>query len=211
MLTFSIIIPVYNKSGTLQRCLSSIISQVGDDTEILAVDDGSTDGSLELLEAAEGAHGVRVLRRDTPGPGGYAARNLGAREARGEWLLFLDADDYVAPDHLEGFREVIEARGRWLDLIVSGHTKVAGRSRSASWLPAAAGFMGQDQVLSQLSISDFMHMNSVCVRRDRFLAMGGFPAGRFRRGGDVYTWVRLVLSVPGLYHTGPCHFLLGTG
>ena len=198
---FSIVIPVFNKVGTLARCLDSVLAQAGDDVDVVAVDDGSTDGSRDLLRAYAQSHGVRLFWRDAPGPGGYAARNLGARQAHGEWLLFLDADDYVAPDHLATFHEAIGGHGKPLDLIVSGHTKVSGLREERAWMPPSPGFLSQSQILRQLAQSDFIHMNSVCVRRSRFVSMGGFPDGRFRRGGDVYTWVRLVLSVEGLYHT----------
>jgi len=92
----SIIIPTYNSSRTLVKLLRSIDESGFEDREILVVDDGSTDDTVEAIRP----FGVRYLK--TPRNGGpAAARNLGAREARGEVLLFLDADVIVRRDTLE--------------------------------------------------------------------------------------------------------------
>ncbi len=92
----SVIVPVYNASDTLEASLSSVLSQNLDDIEVVCVDDGSTDGSGELLRAAAARDGrVRVLSQENAGAG--AARNAGMAAARGRYLCFLDPDD-LYPD-----------------------------------------------------------------------------------------------------------------
>ena len=96
----SVVIPVYNAEKYLRPCMDSICAQTMREIEILCVDDGSTDSSVEILkEYAEKDSRVRILRQKNAGAG--AARNYGLREARGEFLSFLDSDDFFEPDMLE--------------------------------------------------------------------------------------------------------------
>lgn len=88
----SIIIPVYNPGSLLEATLRSALDQTWPNIEIIVVDDGSTDGSLELARRHEGPR-LRVVTQ--PNRGSCAARNTGVRHARGEWLQFLDHDDVL--------------------------------------------------------------------------------------------------------------------
>jgi glycosyltransferase involved in cell wall biosynthesis len=101
--TFSIVIPTYNRLGFLKRALSSVWAQTFTDFEVIVVDDGSTDGTTEWL-AAQGAR-MRTITQANRGPG--AARNLGTREARGEYVAFLDSDDVWPSWTLETFAGLI--------------------------------------------------------------------------------------------------------
>ena len=99
---FSIVVPVYNVADYLGTCMSSILAQKLEDDEIILVDDGSTDGkSGALCDDYAAAHPdlVRVIHQQNGGLG--AARNTGIEAARGEWLLFVDSDDRIAPNTLE--------------------------------------------------------------------------------------------------------------
>ena len=90
----SVIIPVYNAAEYLEECFNSIFSQTQKEIEIIAVNDGSTDGSLELLENIKRAHPeIIIYSQDNQGPGG--ARNKGIELSKGEFVYFLDSDDYM--------------------------------------------------------------------------------------------------------------------
>ena len=96
----SVIIPVYNVENYLRQCLDSIIGQTLRDIEIICVDDGSMDGSYDILqEYAQKDNRMIVLQQQNTGAG--AARNLGMQIAQGEYLSVLDSDDYFEPDMLE--------------------------------------------------------------------------------------------------------------
>ena len=89
----SIIIPVYNKTEYLEGCLKSVLGQTVDDLEAICIDDGSTDGSAEIVERfAEKDKRIWLIRQPNLGAG--AARNVGVKAAKGEYIAFLDADDY---------------------------------------------------------------------------------------------------------------------
>lgn len=101
MSNVSVIVPVYNKEQYLRECLDSLIGQTLRDIEILCVDDCSTDGSADILrEYARKDGRITVISLGVNG-GVSAARNTGIRAARGEFIAFVDADDFVAPDFYE--------------------------------------------------------------------------------------------------------------
>lgn len=90
----SIIVPVYNVKKYLSKCLDSLINQTLKDIEIICVNDGSTDNSLDILnEYAKKDERIVVINKENSGPG--ASRNLGIEKARGGYILFVDADDWI--------------------------------------------------------------------------------------------------------------------
>lgn len=98
----SIIVPVYNAEHYLHQCLDSIVSQTFQDIEILCVNDGSKDGSLAILESyAERDPRIRIFTKENEGLGGASARNYGLERATGEYILFLDSDDFFEPNMFE--------------------------------------------------------------------------------------------------------------
>lgn len=104
----SVIVPAYNAEATLHEALASIQAQTFQDWEAVIVDDGSTDASPSLALAAAQAE-PRFRTVSQPNRGASAARNSGIAHARGEWLVFLDADDWLAPTHLEAMTGALAA------------------------------------------------------------------------------------------------------
>ena len=96
----SIIIPVYNVELYLKDCLDSIFvhQKISNKIEVIAVNDGSTDGSGEILNEYKKQYDLILFEQDSSGPGG--ARNTGIKAARGKYLLFVDSDDYLVPGSL---------------------------------------------------------------------------------------------------------------
>lgn len=106
----SIIVPVYNAEKYLDHCMKSLCSQSFSNIEILLVDDGSTDGSGGLCDRyAEETERVRVFHMENSGVS--AARNKGIEEATGDYLSFVDADDWIMPDMLEHLVKLLENTG----------------------------------------------------------------------------------------------------
>lgn len=97
---FSVVIPVYNRFRMMQDTVESVLGQRFREFEILLIDDGSDDGSGELMTEAYGNHPqIRVIHQQNLERG--AARNHGYRKAKGAYVVFLDSDDLLLPDHLE--------------------------------------------------------------------------------------------------------------
>ncbi|WP_111414438.1 glycosyltransferase family A protein [Billgrantia lactosivorans] len=196
---FSVIMPVYDKAATLEATLDSVYRQRFTDFELIVVDDGSQDGSMELLRRHAAQGRLRLLCRNSPGPGGYAARNYGVSQARAEWIAFLDADDRYLPDHLQLLHDDIVANPD-IALFINAYEKQGSRRRRPRRSALASGCVSRRDALAAFGRADFIHTNGVCMRRTFFTALGGFPAGRFKRGGDVYLWLKAICATERLHY-----------
>lgn len=101
----SVIIPLYNKEHIIEKCLRSVLSQDYDNFEVVIVNDGSTDRSAEIVKGIDDSR-VRLIEQVNGGPS--KARNTGVRNAKGEWVVFLDADDEFMYGALSVFGDLIE-------------------------------------------------------------------------------------------------------
>src|SRR5262245_55735540 len=104
MQMFSVVIPSFNRVALLGSALNSVFAQSFTDFEVIVVDDGSTDQTMQYLRAFRDR--LAAIRQPNQGPG--AARNRGARHAVGAYLAFLDSDDLWFPWTLEIYRKVIQ-------------------------------------------------------------------------------------------------------
>ena len=129
--TLSVIVPVYNVASYLPECLDSLLGQSLADLEVIAVDDGSTDGCLEILRRyAAGDPRLRVLTQENSGQG--AARNLGVAEARGRFLTFCDSDDTVPKRAYAAMVRTLRRTGS--DFAVGAAIRVKhDRARQVAW------------------------------------------------------------------------------
>ena len=120
---FSIIIPVYNAENYLHRCIESILSQPFTDYEIIMVDDGSPDISGALCDVAAAKDSrIKVIHKENGGVS--TARNVGLDCAQGDYLLFVDADDELAPGALQSFATTI---GKWANAdVIQGQPVTIG-------------------------------------------------------------------------------------
>lgn len=116
----SIIVPAYNAERTVEKAVKSAINQTYKDLEIIIIDDGSKDNTREILEQmASGDSRIKLIKKNQ-NEGLSAARNSGMSCASGEYLTFLDADDWIDVDHIE---KLLEAdKERHSDLIIGGYT-----------------------------------------------------------------------------------------
>ena len=110
---FSVIVPVYNAEKTLQRCVDSILAQTFEDFELILINDGSKDQSGDICDEYA-AKDSRVKTVHKTNGGVSSARNAGLRIAQGEYIAFIDSDDYIDNDYLLGFKHYDA------DLIISG-------------------------------------------------------------------------------------------
>ena len=117
----SVIIPVYNVEPYLRKCLDSVVNQTYKELEILIIDDGSTDGSGAICdEYAKTDKRIRVFHTENRGLS--CARNLGLDEAKGEWIGFVDSDDWIEPDMYEVLLKNAEKTGA--DVVECGYSRI---------------------------------------------------------------------------------------
>lgn len=116
----SIIVPIYNGEKTLSRCVKSIMEQKFTEYELLLINDGSTDRSLEICHDLEKSD-KRIRVMDKVNEGVSATRNFGIKEARGKYIQFVDCDDYVAKDYLDCLVKALEKEQA--DIVIAGYTR----------------------------------------------------------------------------------------
>lgn len=191
---FSVIIPVYNKGPHIRRSISSVLNQTFQDFEVIVVNDASTDNSLEEILKFHDPR-IRLLHRDTPGPGGYAARNLGIREAKAEWAAFLDADDEWNIEFLAKMRNL---------MLEFPQAQVLS---SGWWLVEETGKKSADDYYDRnktsgnhiynlktyLSGPRPICMSVAVVKKKLLLRINGFDE-KWNHGADTELWLRLMLN-----------------
>lgn len=112
---FSIIVPFYNSQTYIEQCIESVIRQTNGNFEILLIDDGSTDGSVERIKKYLKDSRIKLIQKDNGGVS--SARNLGIKKAKGKWITFLDSDDWLDEDFLENAQRIISKHNR-IDIII---------------------------------------------------------------------------------------------
>ncbi|MEW1614512.1 MULTISPECIES: glycosyltransferase family 2 protein [unclassified Streptomyces] len=133
MVKLSVIVPFFNVRAYAPDTLTSLRTNLREDFEFILVDDCSTDGTGELLlRARDEIPGASLRRREVNG-GIAAARNTGLNAASGEYIAFLDGDDWLAPGHFAELLARTEALG--CDFVRTAHVRVNGRSRSVRRVP----------------------------------------------------------------------------
>lgn len=166
----SIIVPLYNAEHWVLETLQSIQQQTYQDWEVVAVDDGSKDNGPKLVTAAASQDArIKLLHQTNAGPA--AARRYGAKEAHGQWLLFLDADDLLPPDRLTKDLAVIQA-----------HPDVGAITSAVEWFSQADGktlhhcHLAKDKEVNLWHHTFYSVFNfaGMVVKRDAYFACGGF-------------------------------------
>ena len=193
VMLFSVVIPTHNRAGFLPETLESVFAQEERDFEILIVDDGSTDGTPEILKRYAGR--IEILRQENRGPA--AARNLGIARARGEYVAFLDSDDRWFPWTLAVYREAIERNGS--PAMIAG-THVDFRSGEQPSVPARAAVEMRvfADYLATARAALWLGTCGVAIRTDALRSVGGFASHAFN-AEDSDLWLRLGTQ-PGFIH-----------
>src|SRR5271165_5388668 len=169
MLMFSVVIPTFNRVALLNSTLESVFAQRATDYEIIVVDDGSTDGTMDYVQSL--AQQVKVFRQPNKGPG--AARNLGACHASGAYLAFLDSDDLWFPWTLEAYWDVIHDCHE--PSFVAGKPYLFSDKHEVD--KAVRCGVRTEKFADYLASSDHWRwwgVSSFVIRRDAFALVGGF-------------------------------------
>src|SRR5690606_36017952 len=121
-MSFSIIIPVFNSSSKLNKCIDSVVMQLSDNDEVIIINDGSTDDSENICkEYVDKYTQIKYLYKQNGGVS--SARNLGIQESSNDWVIFLDSDDELLYNLLKTLRDIIEVDDydwiMWSSLVVN--------------------------------------------------------------------------------------------
>ena len=180
-LKISVIIPAFNAERYIAKAIESCLSQTYAPHEIIVIDDASTDGTAAIAESFPAP--VRVIRL-TENNGVSVARNRGVAASTGDWIAFLDADDWFLPDKLELQRRCALENPKAV-LIYTGY-RMIGINGSES----CGRFFSPRELWPRLRYRDDINLSSVLLHRDAFDAVGGFdPAFHIAQDWDL--WLRL--------------------
>lgn len=192
---FSIIVPLYNKAPYVRHALESVVAQTYKDWELIVVNDGSTDESLQVVEdffqcKVEGAM-CKVISQANAGVA--AARNRGVKESKGEYVCFLDADDWWEPNYLEEMDKLIKSYpdaglyGMNYIYYKPGKTHVAITKAHTGYINYPKAYLENNEML--------IFTSSSSSSRKIFDEMGGFPKG-IKLGEDFLLWAKISLHYP---------------
>jgi glycosyltransferase involved in cell wall biosynthesis len=180
------ILPVFDRAGSIGRAIESVLAQSYSPTELIIVDDGSSDGTAKIVERYK-SHAT-ILTQDNRGA--YAARNFALRHAKGEFVAFIDSDDAWLPDKLA--RQVPLMRGDVA--LVYGDVAIVAEPRddaprtgrtSFTWVTPRRG-----RVLEGLAAGNFVPTCTALVRKSALDEIGGFPE-ESRISADYLAWFRI--------------------
>ncbi len=193
---FSVIIPLYNKEKYIERAVYSVLNQSIKNFELIIVNDNSTDNSLKIVENISDLR-IKIFNRINNESGGYAARNLGISKSKFEYICFLDADDYWNPDFLKEINNLIKKYPE--EKVFS----TAWKEKSGN-IEKTNSYFNRHKNKGIHLITDFykqssagcnpIHTITLCVKKSVIIEAGLFPEGKCKRGGDIETWMRLMLK-----------------
>ena len=188
-ITFSVVIPLYNCRDYIHEAVTSVLDQTFCDFEIIVIDDGSTDGSDEVVKAFDDPR-IRYFRQENQGVS--AARNAGIEQAQGRFVAFLDADDYWHKQHLEQAREAFL---QWdVNWYISDYRKTSERYCAENLQPYAPGNSALKLVDYCRKGFQFVCSSSVVIRREALETLR-FKNG-LQLGEDLLFWYSFAVKNP---------------
>lgn len=186
-MSISVVIPAYNAASFIEETLESVLKQTLPPSEVLVIDDGSTDETAKVAERF--APAVRVIRR--PNSRAAATRNFGVETATSEWVAFVDADDIWEPNKLE--RQMAELREHpEADICYTGRV-LRLQEGEKSRLGPTVQVPPASNIREALFKGTTFLPSSVVIRRSVFLAVGGYDTS-FKYVEDWDLWMRLLHS-----------------
>lgn len=202
---FSVVIPLYNKAPYVAKAIQSVLAQTFTDYELIVVDDGSKDDSAEIAMGVMGSYGnCNLLRQENAGVS--VARNNGVAASHGDYLCFLDADDWWESSFLEKMSELVsefpDAGIYGVNYTIVNETKKKTR---VAKIGVAEGFeKGYINYCQAYANTMYMPLctGTVCIPRAVFDKMGGFAKG-IKLGEDFLLWIHIALKYKVAFLNAP--------
>lgn len=182
----SVIMPAYNSAGTIEAAVSSVLAQTYENLELLIADDASSDDTPKICQAlASKDRRVHVITNRS-NQGALKTRNKAVREAKGEWIAFLDSDDLWAPDKLS--KQLAVRIDTGCDLVYTGSSFIDENGQPFEWILHVPERTEYKKLLKQNIISN----SSVLVRKDAFIKHSPENEDRYDMHEDFACWLSML-------------------
>ena len=191
----SIIIPAYNYAQTLPRAIESVCAQLGDaPAELIVIDDGSTDNTPDVTKALQAAHPAcfRTIRKENGGLS--SVRNRGIREARGQFLVFLDADDEMAPGAVAALKQHLAYHPE-TRMVIGGHYSILANGSQHRHIPTDLPDQPLRRLQGYLLEKRITLSNGACAMHRDVFSRGGYPE-QFRSAEDIPVFAQVLANYP---------------
>jgi len=201
---FSIIIPLYNKARYVEKAIQSVLIQTYQEFELIIVDDGSTDNSLQIVQQINKSTNQQINIIIQANFGVSTARNNGVKAAKCDYIVFLDADDWWAPTFLEEIKALILEFPEGA-FYASSYFKVKYGKNISAQVGVPDGFeKGYFDYCKAYAMSLWMPVwtGAVVLRKDVFNEMQGFKP-HLKLGEDFDLWIRIALKYPVVFLNKP--------
>ena len=189
IIRFSVIMPLYNKAAYVEKAIRSVLEQTYPHYELIVVNDGSKDDSAIIAEELlKDIPNARLINQENAGVA--VARNNGVAQAKGDYVCFLDADDWWDVSFLQEMQQFIKdypeaciwGTNYWY--VKKGKTHVA--------VPCETGYINYPKIYAETLVMPLTSI-SVCIKKDIFNELGGFPKG-IKLGEDFLLWSKIALN-----------------
>ena len=188
---FSVIVPLYNKAAYVSKALDSILHQTFKDFELIVVDDGSTDDSFRISNNALTGKSLSYTLIHQENAGVSTTRNNGVAAAHGEYLCFLDADDWWAPTFLERMDWLINMYPE-AKIYGTNYYYVKNGRQSVCVTTAETGYINYCSVYAE-KLQMPLWTSATCMPREVFAETGGFNP-KLKLGEDFCLWIKVALK-----------------
>jgi glycosyltransferase involved in cell wall biosynthesis len=201
----SVIIPLYNKEHSVRKSILSVLRQSYDQFELLVINDGSTDKSLNNIKNINDSR-LRIISQNNKGVS--AARNRGGVESRSNYIAFLDADDLWDRDYLSSQSKLIERFSSscvWATgyrIIIKGQVQKEVGLCKTKYKKTRKGMLLDDYFSLAANSAPFVCSSAVVIKKQALLEVGGFPLG-IASGEDLLTWAKLACNYKIAYLDQP--------
>lgn len=191
----SVVIPAYNYAETLPRAVNSVIAQLGEaQAELLVIDDGSTDATPQVLEQLQAEHAGLFRAQRKPNGGLSSVRNRGIEEARGQYLIFLDADDEMAPGALAAVTRHVASHPE-TRLVIGGHWSVFPDGRRVQHAVKPLPATPRERVRGYLLDKTVTLSNGACAMHREVFGPGIYPE-HLRNVEDIPVFAQVLARFP---------------
>ena len=186
----SVVVPAYNYAHTLARTIDSVVSQLTDECELLIIDDGSTDTTRQVIAELHRRYPARFRALYQANAGLASVRNLGIDQALGQYLIFLDADDEMAPNAIAALLAHLR-QNPTTRMVIGGHLSVYATGKHVLQQPVHLPAQPLNRVRGYLLDKTLPISNGACAMHREVFAIGRYPV-QFRNAEDIPVFAQVL-------------------